>query len=92
ARYIYVLEAGADNPIVPPNLDLPAGTLWRVDVPWDGGTPISSGEISYGSAPAGMMQRYPEGVAPDALVPGEEYYLYVTRDVAIPITRCLFTY
>jgi hypothetical protein len=97
ARYVYVLEAGASNPTVPPNLDLPDGTLWRIDVPWDGGEsgdaePIGSAEVTYGSLPAGMLQRFPVDGAPAALVPGNAYYLYVTRDVAIPVTRCLFTY
>jgi len=91
ARYVYVLEAGSDNPTVPPNLDLPDGTLWRIDVPADG-DPISSGELSYGAVTAGMSQRFPIDDAPAGLVPGSEYYLYVTRDVGIPITRCLFEY
>ena len=92
ARYLYVLEANSDNPTVPPNLDLPVGTLWRIDVPWQDGEPISSGDLGYGSLPAGMLQRFPVDDAPPALIPGNDYYLYVTRDVGIPITRCLFTY
>lgn len=91
ARYVYVLEAGSGNPTVPPNLDLPDGTLWRIDVP-SGGEPITSGEVSYGQTPAGLAQRFPIDGAPNELVPGGEYYLYVTKDVGIPITRCLFTY
>jgi hypothetical protein len=92
ARYVYVLEADASSPTVPPNLDLPLGTLWRIDVPWDGGEPVSSGEISYALTPTGMSQRYPVDGAPTGLVPGKDYYLYVSRDVGIPITRCLFSY
>src|SRR5690606_5245622 len=69
ARYIYVLEAGSQSPTVPPNLDLPDGTLWRIDVPWDGGEPIGSTEVVYGSLPAGMLQRFPVDDAPSALVP-----------------------
>lgn len=91
ARYVYVLAAGTQSPTVPPNLDLPIGTLWRVDVPSDG-DPIASGELVYGQTPAGMGQRYPAQGNPVALQPGEQYYLYVTKDVGIPITRCLFTY
>ncbi|MCA9653112.1 MAG: hypothetical protein H6712_19860 [Myxococcales bacterium] len=91
ARYVYVLDAGSANPTVPPNLDLPPGTRWRVDVPADG-DPIESGSIAYGELPAGTTQRFPEQGAPPALTPGQTYYLYVTRDVALPITRCLFTY
>ena len=91
ARYVYVLEAGSGNPTVPPNLDLPEGTLWRVDVPADG-SPIAAGEVTYGSLPEGTTQRFPAEGEPAPLVPGTEYYLYVTADVGIPITRCLFTF
>lgn len=91
ARYVYVLEAGSDNPTVPPNLDLPEGTLWRVDVPADG-SPIDAGSVTYGSVPQGTTQRFPADGEPTPLVPGTEYYLYVTADVGIPITRCLFTF
>ncbi|MFV8749948.1 hypothetical protein ACNOYE_05325 [Nannocystaceae bacterium ST9] len=91
ARYVYVLAAGSDNPTVPPNLDLPAGTLWRIDVPSDG-EPVVSGEVDYGQTPAGLTQRFPIADAPAELVAGETYYLYVSKDVGIPITRCLFTY
>ena len=92
ARYVYVLEADATSPTVPPNLDLPEGTLWRIDVPWDGGEPISSGEVDYGAPPTGMSQRFPALGGPQGLVPGNDYYLYVSRDVGVPITRCVFTY
>jgi len=91
ARYLYVLATGADNPTVPPNLDLPDGTLWRVDVPSDG-APVTSESVVYGQTPGGLSQRFPASGDPAALVPGTEYYLYVTRDVGIPITRCLFTF
>jgi len=92
ARYIYVLEADSQSPTVPPNLDLPDGTLWRIDVPWANGEPIGSGEVVYGQLPSGLSQRYPADGAPQELVPGQQYYLYVSKDVGIPITRCLFTY
>lgn len=92
ARYVYVLEAGSGNPTVPPNLDLPDGTMWRVDVPWDEETVIDSGAIEYGDTPGFAGQRFPEAGAPTDLIEGEEYYLYVLADVAIPLTRCLFTY
>jgi hypothetical protein len=89
ARYVYVLRPDSANPGVPPNLDTPAGTLWRIDVPFDG-TPLSSG-IRYGVVPPGVSQRVPMGAAPPALQAGTQYYLYVLQDVGIPITRCLFT-
>jgi hypothetical protein len=90
ARYLYVLAEGAASPTVPPNLDLPEGTLWRIDLP-PTGTPFPSGSVTYGKPPAGSVQRVPEsGLAP-ALVSGRRYYLYVSADVIQPITRCLFT-
>jgi hypothetical protein len=88
ARYVYVLEAGSDNPGVPPNLDLPEGTLWRLDVPPDA-QPLESG-VPYGEVPAGVTQRFPEAGAAVALESGETYYLYVLLDVGVPLTRCLF--
>lgn len=90
ARYIYVLEAGSLSPTVPPNLDLPEGTLWRVDLPRDG-SPVRSETVVYGQVPEGMVQIYPESGAPAALVPGQDYYLYIAADVLYPISRCIFT-
>jgi hypothetical protein len=90
ARYLYVLEANSSSPAVPPNLDIPAGTLWRVDVPVTG-NPMSSGTVRYGVLPNGQIQKFPQEMAPTALESGKSYYLYATADVAIPITRCLFT-
>lgn len=90
ARYVYVLEADAKAPTVFPNLDLPEGTLWRLDVPADG-APLTSGSVKYGVVPQGTSQRVPlEGQAP-TLVKGKSYFLYVSADVLLPITRCLFT-
>lgn len=89
ARYVYVLEPGSANPGVPPNLDLPEGTLWHIAVP-PSEEPLGSG-IAYGDVPAGATQRVPvEGAAP-ALASGEQYYLYVLLDIAVPLARCLFT-
>lgn len=91
ARYVYVLDADAENPGVPPNLDLPAGTRWRVDIPWDGES-LTSGSVRYGTIPAGARQALPAEGSPAALEPGKTYYLYVLADIAVPITRCLFTF
>ncbi len=90
ARYVYVLEADSANPTVPPNLDLPEGTIWRVDLPADG-TPVSADAVKYGEVPGGMTQAFPESGAPAALVDGKDYYLYVSADVVYPISRCIFT-
>lgn len=90
ARYVYVLDSTAENPGVPPNLDVPEGTRWLIDVAEDA-RGMSCG-MSYGEVPEGARQRVPaDGVAP-ALEPGQTYYLYVLRDIGLPITRCLFTY
>lgn len=89
ARYVYVLTTDSENPGVPPNLDLPAGTIWRLDVDWTA-PPLPSG-ISYGSVPEDTLQAFPESGAPPALESGEVYYLYVLADIYQPVTRCLFT-
>jgi len=91
ARYVYVLDADAANPLSPPNLNLPEGTLWQIGtVP--PAVPPRTGEITYGSTPEGTIMNVPSvGEAP-ALVEGETYYLYTQADVMQPITRCLFTF
>ncbi|ATB33757.1 hypothetical protein [Melittangium boletus] len=91
ARYLYVLEADAPTPTVPPNLDLPEGTLWRIDVP-EGGAPFESGTVRYGAIPQGLSQRFPAAGEPSALTHGKAYYLYVLADIIQPVTRCVFTY
>lgn len=88
ARYVYVLEADAKNPIVPPNLDEPTGTVWFVDVP-TAGKPVASG-IAYGELSGDLKARIPATGKPSPLTSGKTYYLYVLRDIALPITRCLF--
>ncbi len=89
ARYLYVLEADASAPGVPPNLDLPEGTLWRVDVAHTE-SPIPSG-VTLGVVPAGARQAFPKTGAPAPLVSGQTYYLYALRDIYQPLSRCLFS-
>lgn len=90
ARYVYVLEAGSKNPGVPPNLDRPQGTVWRLDV-LPSKEAVDSG-LRYGTTPAGSYQDTPaEGVAP-ALVKGKTYQLTALRDVGLPMTSCLFVF
>ncbi|MFO0577083.1 MAG: hypothetical protein U1A78_24015 [Polyangia bacterium] len=91
SRYVQVLAAGSRNPGVPPNLDLPAGTLWRLDVPVTG-APVAPGTVRYGVLPAGTRQGFPSTGQPAALQPGVTYYLYVQADILGPVERCLFTY
>ncbi len=89
-RYVYVLEADAANPGVPPNMDLPEGTIWRLDA-LANAAPIETG-LRYGETPKGSFQAFPErGPAPQ-LEQGKTYLLYVFYDVGIRITGCLFTY
>ncbi|MCB9664841.1 MAG: proteinase inhibitor [Alphaproteobacteria bacterium] len=90
ARYVYVMEPDAAAPGVPPNLDLPDGTLWRLDVAYDA-DPVASG-LAYGSTPEGTVQAWPETGAAPALQAGTAYYLYVLRDVYQPLARCTFTF
>ncbi|MEE2787125.1 MAG: proteinase inhibitor [Myxococcota bacterium] len=90
ARYIYVLEAGSKTPTVPPNLDTPDGTIWRLNV-----DPSMAGQESglpYGSTPTGTRQVVPASGAPARLEPGTTYYLVTMLDIAVPLTRCLFVY
>ncbi|MFO0729042.1 MAG: hypothetical protein U1E65_35005 [Myxococcota bacterium] len=90
ARYLYVLAAGSKNPGVPPNLDRPAGTLWRLDV-LPSLEPVQSG-LQYGTTPAGSFQDTPEEGAAPALVPGQTYQLTALLDVGLPAENCLFVY
>ena len=46
---------------------------------------------TYGEAPDGVRQRVPGTGEPPALVSGESYVLVGLLDVAVPITRCVFT-
>ncbi len=91
ARFLYVLAVGSDNPGVPPNLDRPAGTLWRVDTVAPA-VPMKTGEVVYGDVPEGAAQDLPTSGAPAALVAGEQYVIYALADVGVPMTRCVFTF
>jgi hypothetical protein len=90
ARYVYVLAEGSRAPTVFPNLDLPQGTLWRLDVPPEG-APLVSGTVKYGVVPEGTKQKFPSSGAPPALESGKTYFLYVTADQMQFISRCLVT-
>ena len=84
------MEADAKSPTVWPNLDMPAKTLWRLDVPATG-TPLPSGSVKYGVVAEGLSQKFPASGSPAALVSGRQYFLYVSADQLMPITRCLIT-
>jgi hypothetical protein len=90
ARYIYVLTPGSKNPGVPPNLDLPDGTLWRLDVRADH-EPLASG-VPFGRTPPGTFQVFPESTPALPLTRGETFQLVVLRDVGLSLVNCLFTF
>lgn len=90
ARYVYILEQGSKNPGVPPNLDLPQGTVWRLDV-LASAEAVSSG-ILYGTTPEGSFQAFPEASLAPKLVPGETYQIVTLWDMGLVSTNCLFTY
>jgi len=88
ARYLYVLEAASKGPVVPPNLDVPAGTLWLLTVP---NVMPAFTEARYGEVLGDQVQAVPAEGAPPALVSGRQYYLVALLDIGLPATRCLFT-
>lgn len=90
ARYVYVLAEKSENPGAPPNLDLPEGTLFRLDVRASE-DPIASG-VRYGTTPKGTFQVQPPSSPAPALVVGTTYHLTVLRDVGVPLANCLFEY
>ena len=55
ARYLSVLEADAQAPGVPPNFDLPEGTLWSIAVSPEATSIACS--LPYGTLPEGVSQR-----------------------------------
>jgi len=88
ARYVYVMEANTQNPGVPPNLDLPAGTLWRLDVlPSD--DPISAG-FRYGTTPPGSFQHTPASTPAPPLFFGKTYHFVVVPLVGLTSVNCTF--
>ena len=90
ARYVYVLEQGTANPGVPPNADLPMGTIWRLDVLAN--QPALSSGIHYGQTPAGTFQYFPENTRARALVEGTKYHLVVLDDPGLALANCEFVY
>lgn len=88
ARFVYVIAEGGANVGPPPNLDVPAETVWMLSV--DPAAPAIGCGGAYGEVPSGAAQRVPaDGPAP-TLTTGETYYLVVLRDVGLPLERCLF--
>lgn len=90
ARYVYVIAEGGENVGPPPNLDVPADTLWMLSVPAT--APAIGCGGAYGAVPEGVEQRVPAAGEAPSLEPGQTYYFVVLRDIALPLERCLFTY
>jgi hypothetical protein len=90
ARYVYILEAGSKNPGVPPNLDRPVGTRWRLDV-LPSAEALPSG-IPFGTTPTGSYQDTPATGEAMPLEKGKTYHLSVLKDVGVPLANCLFVY
>jgi hypothetical protein len=90
ARYVYVLEPGSRNPGVPPNLDHPEGTRWRLDV-LPNAEALASG-LRYGKTPKGSYQDTPVRSPALALENGKTYQLAVLKDVGVPLANCLFVF
>jgi hypothetical protein len=94
ARYVYVLHANAQTPVVTPNLDKPVGTLWRIDQSREAFL-LFSGTFKYGEVPPKATQTIPD---PDRFdeVPqlqrGQKYKLVAQFDMGFPVQNCLFTY
>jgi hypothetical protein len=89
-RYVYLQEENADNPGVPPNQDLPGGSLWRIDVL--ASAPALKGPLMYGTTPDGSFQVEPASTSAPVLEKGKRYKLYALRDVGLPVVNCIFTY
>ncbi|MES1183712.1 MAG: hypothetical protein ABUL60_07835 [Myxococcales bacterium] len=88
ARYVYVLEDGTKNPGVPPNLDLPEGTLWRLDV-LPSADALPSG-FRYGTTPPGSYQHTPEAGPAPQLYFGKTYHFVVIKSVGLMDVNCRF--
>ncbi len=91
-RQILLMEADADTPAFPPNLDRPEGTLWALYVDFEG-TPIENGALRIGDVPPGSTQVVPvDGPAP-VLQEGVTYSVFATEDIMVGrILNCTFTY
>lgn len=89
ARYVSILEKDAISPTVPPNLEVPEGTLWRMTLDV-GEQPVPSESLEYGEGHPAMTQMFPAKGKPKALTSGKTYYLHAMADVLTPISRCLF--
>ena len=73
ARYIWIMNEGSPNPLGPPSLDTPSGTIWKVRVV-PSQRPVFSGQI-YGERGIGTIQDVPRYSKPQPLELGKTYKL-----------------
>lgn len=91
ARYVYVMRQGTENPLGPPSLNRPEGTLWFIRM-ITSAEPLASGAL-YGDRPQGARQEFPAlNQKPEELKPGQTYKLYVAKDVLSPSVNCEFKF
>lgn len=90
ARYLYVMAEDSDNVGVPPNLDNPDGTLWRLDV-LPNAKALQPGVV-YGTTPAGSYQATPSDALAPALQPGTRYHFAALLEVGFPLSNCVFSF
>ncbi len=92
-RYAWIMEADAANPGIPPNLDLPNGTLWYASVHHEADA-LTTGQLAYSATPSGATQMYPAaGESPQQLTPQTNYKLFLLRDHGVYLLEnCSFTY
>ncbi len=90
-RYVYVMRKGTENPLGPPSLNRPEGTIWSLRM-ISSAEPLLSG-ITYGERPVGARQEVPAlDQKPAALKEGETYKLLVTKDLLKLSTNCEFVF
>lgn len=88
ARYVYVLKNNTKNPGVPPNLDLPDGTLWRLDV-LPNAEALREG-FRYGETPPGSYQHTPAASPAPRLYFATTYHFVVIKYVGLTAVNCTF--
>jgi hypothetical protein len=90
-RYVYVMRQETENPLGPPSLHRPEGTIWSIRM-ISAAEPLTSG-IAYGERPLGAKQEFPAlNAKPAALKSGETYKLLVAKDFLRLSTNCEFVY
>lgn len=91
ARYVYIMRQGTENPLGPPSLHLPEGTIWNIRM-IASATPLTSG-VGYGDRPMGAKQEFPAfNQRPAFLEQGQTYKLYVAKDFLKPAVNCEFVF